>query len=223
MHIVGLSGGIACGKSTVARELIRLGLPVIDCDELAKETTRKGGWGYKRLLAAFGDDILDAGTGEIDREKLASIAFEQEGARKRLNQATHVPIASSIGFALLGAWVRAEPVVVVDMPLLFEAGCDRFCGETVVVTCDADQQIERAVKRGMKREDAEARVRAQMPLEVKRQKATRIIKNDGDVEDAKAAARALADRLKSRSRLRGFLTSPWGIGAAICVFVRVFR
>eukprot|EP00882_Tetradesmus_deserticola_P010993 GHRQ01011627.1.p1 GENE.GHRQ01011627.1~~GHRQ01011627.1.p1 ORF type:complete len:167 (+),score=46.77 GHRQ01011627.1:326-826(+) len=139
MLVVGLTGGIATGKSTVTRQLISLGVPVIDCDRIAHDTACKGSWGYRRIVAALGRDILD-GRGEVDRARLGQLVFADAAARRRLNMATHAPVAWQLLRQLVGHWLRFRRLVVVDMPLLFETGTHKLTSSNVVVACSPELQ-----------------------------------------------------------------------------------
>lgn len=140
MKLVGLTGGICCGKSTVVRILRswdaggapdggglspgRLG--IVDCDLIARDVVRPGAWGYRRVVRAFGASILQE-DGALDRERLGGLVFNDSAARKRLNEATHLPILVRMVTQILVLWVwKRCPVVVVDMPLLYEIGFQRF-------------------------------------------------------------------------------------------------
>lgn len=186
MRLIGLTGGIACGKSTVSRELReRHGLAVVDADALAREATRPGRWGYRRVVRAFGNNpsqsIIDPTTRELDREAVARLAFADPIARKRLNSATHLPIALALAKALLCHWLRLKPLVVVDMPLLFETGFDRFCAATVVVSASDELQVARLKDRdGMDEARARARIAAQMKGEERERRATAVVRNGAD-------------------------------------------
>jgi dephospho-CoA kinase len=144
MKLVGLTGGICCGKSTVVRILRSLdaggtadggpdapwGAPgrlgIVDCDLIARDVVRPGAWGYRRVVRAFGPSILQE-DGALDREKLGGLVFNDVSARKRLNAATHLPILVRMMTQILVLWVwKRCPVVVVDMPLLYEIGFQRF-------------------------------------------------------------------------------------------------
>jgi len=194
MRIVGLTGGIACGKSTVSRELTALGFPVVDADALARATTEKNRWGYRRLVRAFGKGaVLDPATGEIDRERLARLAFSDRAVRRTLDRATHPPVALALALAVLRSWLLLRPVLVVDMPLLFETGADRLASATLVVSAPEDLQVRRLAQRdGMDEEQARRRVGAQMPTAEKEARATAVLPNGPGVSREALAARVRA-------------------------------
>lgn len=224
MRIVGLSGGIACGKSTVARILREQeGVEVIDCDALSRATQRKGRWGYRRVVGAFGLQVVRADDGELDREALARIVFDDPAARRRLNAASHAPVAAALAWRLLWAWLRLRPLVVVDMPLLFETGAHRFASTTVVVAVrDEAQQVGRLVARdGLSEADARSRVAAQMPLALKVALADAVLDNGaeggggGGLEGLRGQVGRLAARLRRGAPWwRTALYSPYALGFA---------
>ncbi|PNW77430.1 hypothetical protein CHLRE_10g436150v5 [Chlamydomonas reinhardtii] len=215
MRVVGLTGGIATGKSTVSRELSVQGITVIDCDKLAHAATSKGSWGWKRVVQAFGRDILTA-EGDIDRERLGGLVFNDAAARRRLNAATHLPVALSLARALLLSWLSCKWVVVVDMPLLFETKSHKLTRPNVLVACSPEQQLGRLLARdGGSVERAQARIAAQMPLDAKKRLADIVVENDGSVEQLKAQVRRLSERLRRGSLLWGVLTSPLAVMALV--------
>lgn len=170
----------------------------MDCDAIARNSARKGNWGYKRIVAAYGDAILRE-DGEIDRAKLGAVVFKDPTARKKLNQAAHPPVLVQVWLRILGYWLSLTRVVVVDMPLLFETGSDRYMHENVLVHCPEHVQVARVVARdGLSEADALSRIRAQMPLEAKLGRATRDVENAGTKEEFEARVRDLARELRGR-------------------------
>ena len=122
-------------------------------------------------------------SGEIDRDALGAAVFSDPAARKRLNAATHLPLACELIVRLLAAWMMFEPLVVVDMPLLFETGASRLTRPRVLVACDKHTQLQRLMARnGLSAEQASARVSAQMPLAAKRSRADVVIDNNGSLD-----------------------------------------
>lgn len=224
MRLVGLTGGIACGKSTVSRELSqRYGVAVVDADTLAHATTKRGCWGYRRVVRAFGASVLDPATREIDRDALARLAFSDPTARRRLNAATHPPVALALALALLRHWLLLRPLVVVDMPLLFETGSDRFASSTIVVSAPPEVQLRRLAERdGMEEEAARRRVAAQMPGEERERRATVVLRNQGAREALLAQVEALArDGSGPLRRAWGWAVATWPptlLGAAWAVW-----
>jgi len=215
MLIVGLSGGIACGKSTVSALLQEAGLPVIDCDALAHESTKKGSWGYRRIFQKFGQDIL-LNDGEIDREALGRLVFSNASARKQLNAAVHLPVALTLLKRLCWCWMTSHWTVVVDMPLLFETGMYRFMRPSVAVWCPQEVQVSRLmVRNSMTREDALSRVNSQIPTDRKKTLADIVLDNSGTLQDLKPQVDELVVKLKRKGVVWKALTSPVGLLACI--------
>ena len=228
MQIIGLTGGIASGKSSVSRILTQSGIPLLDCDEIAKEVVKPGRWGHRRIVHAFGPSVL-AADGGIDRERLGKLVFGNDAARKKLNKATHLPVFTTLLWRIFLSWLQLKPLVVVDMPLLFETSFHRYCSSAIVVYCSKDQQIGRMMKRdGPARtlEDARARVEAQMSLDIKRERASIVILNDGSAEELRPQVEALLkNRLQPNrgSMLKHIILSPISIGLGVIVGVAKLR
>lgn len=178
---VGLTGGVASGKSTVSAILADLGAVVIDADLLAREVVAAGTDGLKQIIEEFGPQVL-TDTGEMDRSKVAALVFDDEDARRRLEAIIH-PRVRSRGKELEGEAADGT-VVVHDIPLLAETGQAASFDAVIVVDVPVETQIERMVNlRGMSRDEAEARVRAQATREQRRAIATYVIDNTGTIED----------------------------------------
>jgi dephospho-CoA kinase len=177
---VGLTGGIASGKSTVARLLVDLGAVLIDGDALAREVVARGTPGLAQVVAEFGDELLTP-AGDLDRPALGRIVFSDEAARRRLEAITHPLIFER--YAELEAAAPPDAVVVHDIPLLAESGRADSFDEVIVVDAPAELQIERMVRdRGWTREEAESRIAAQASREDRLAIATYVIENTGDLD-----------------------------------------
>ncbi|MDB5098342.1 MAG: dephospho-coenzyme kinase [Cyanobacteria bacterium RYN_339] len=179
MLIVGLTGGIASGKTTVADLLAARGAALIDTDLLAREVVLPGQPAYEEITAAWPDVALTGGG--LDRAKLGAIVFGDEAARARLNGMTHPRIRALMAERLAALDAGAVPVAVLVVPLLFENGLDATVQESWLVAVAPAVQRERLVTRdGFTPEEADQRIASQMPLEAKLIRATRVIRNDGD-------------------------------------------
>ena len=178
---VGLTGGVASGKSTVAALLRELGAVVVDSDVLAREVVEPGTPGLAAVVDAFGPEVLTA-DGALDRAALGGVVFGDEAARRRLEAILHPLIRARA--AELEAAAPEGTVVVHDIPLLVETGqADRF-DAVLVVDVPVETQVERMVRdRGMRREDALARVAAQADREQRLAAATHVVDNTGTRED----------------------------------------
>ncbi len=192
---VGLTGGIASGKSTVAEILVGLGAVLIDGDALAREVVARGTPGLARVVEEFGADLLTP-EGDLDRASLGRIVFADEAARKRLEAITHPLIFER--YAELEASAPEGALVVHDIPLLAESGRADTFDEVVVVDAPPELQVERMVRdRGWTREEAEARIAAQATREDRLAIATYVIENTGTLEDLRARVEAVHAELVS--------------------------
>ena len=190
---IGLTGGIASGKSSVGRLLAARGLPVLDADGYAREALAPGSAGAQAVLARYGDAVR-AGPG-LDRTALGRIVFADAAERAWLERLVHPLVRERFSREL--ERLAAEPVVVLMIPLLFETGLEALCSEVWLVDCDEAQQLQRLMGRDdLSEADAQARIGAQWPLERKRCLADQLIDNRGTPEDLQ---QALATRLSRGS------------------------
>ena len=176
---VGLTGGIGCGKTTVARLLTDRRAYLIDTDEAARATLTKGRSVWDRVVKSFGRGILTA-NGEIDRQKLGAIVFRDPKKRAKLEGIVHPPVRRMWRRALAQyARERRFRVAVVDVPLLYEVNSARLFDAVVVVATSRPTQMKRLQTRGMSRREVEARIAAQWPLQRKIDLADYVVWNDG--------------------------------------------
>ncbi|XP_071433767.1 dephospho-CoA kinase domain-containing protein isoform X1 [Pithys albifrons albifrons] len=197
MFLVGLSGGIASGKSTVVATLRELGCAVIDADLIARDVVQPHSKAHQQILQHFGSGIL-LENGEINREALGNIIFSQPEKRRLLNSITHPEILKEMLKQILKYFVLGYRYVILDIPLLFETrGLTKFMKYTVLVYCDPPAQRARLMRRnGLDAAAADARIGAQLPLEEKRQWATHVIDNSGDRESTRRQVLRLHARLE---------------------------
>ena len=180
MLTIGLTGGYATGKSSVARILRDLGAVVVDADELSRAVIRRGEPGWREVIEVFGRGILDAG-GEVDRATLGRLVFGRPALRKKLERIIHPKVIAAMRQARQKALSEGADVFVGEIPLLFEAGLEREFDLIWVVSADPGRQRERALARdGLSPEEFERRQNAQMPLEQKERRADLVLRNDGD-------------------------------------------
>nr|XP_029117870.1 dephospho-CoA kinase isoform X1 [Elaeis guineensis] len=185
MRIVGLTGGIASGKSTVSNLFKSHGVPVVDADLVARDVVRKGTGGWKKVVAAFGNDIL-LENGEIDRASLGQIVFSDSTKRQLLNRLLAPYISSSIFWEVMKLWLKGSKVIILDIPLLFEAKMDRWTAPIIVVWVDPETQVQRLMARdGIPEEQARNKINAQIALDWKKTKADIVINNSGTIEETK--------------------------------------
>ena len=191
MHVFGLTGGIASGKSTVGARLRARRVPVIDADVLAREVVAPGTEGLREILAAFGEGMIDA-TGALDRKALARVAFTDSAARQTLNRITHPRITLRVLERAAELATAGEPLACYEAALLVETGAaDRFRPLVVCACSEAVQKarvLARARAEGSSSEDALARIRAQMPLSEKVAVADYVIDTNGPIEDSASQA-----------------------------------
>lgn len=193
---VGLTGGIACGKSTVAAIMRELGCHALEADPIAHRLIEAGQPAYEEVLREFGAEVR-AADGRIDRRKLAEIVFADPTKLDRLNRIVHPGVVAALDREL-AELARSQPgaVVVAEAALLIEAGYHERLDRLVVVWCEPEQQIERLRARGMTREQAEQRLAAQMPLDRKRRMADDEIDCSGSLEETRRQVERLVAKLK---------------------------
>ncbi|MCL5259184.1 dephospho-CoA kinase [Leptospirillum ferriphilum] len=183
MRVIGLTGGIASGKSHVARFFEAAGTPVIHSDQLAREVVLPGTPSFERVREAFPDVFLDDGT--LDRKALGKRIFSSQEDRKKLESILHPPIRE-LFMQKLGELEKKSPLAVYEVPLLFETGLDREVDLSVVVDVPEDLQILRLSKRDqMTPEEARRRISVQMPREERIRKADLVLPGDLSEEELK--------------------------------------
>ncbi len=186
---IGLTGSIACGKSTVAAMLRKLGCPVVDADAISRAVTAPGGRALPALREAFGDAIFDGGI--LNRPALSAIVFADDAQRERLNGLLHPMILAQIRDDL-DDLAASHPIVFADVPLLYECGMADWFDAVWVASVPRETQIARIMQRdGLTREQAIARIGSQMPLDEKERLANAVIRTDCPLEDTFSRVRAL--------------------------------
>jgi len=195
MQRMGLTGGIASGKSTVAAMLRELGFPVLAADLVSHKLMEPGQAAHDEILLEFGAELADA-HGQIDRAKLAAIVFADPAKLAKLNQILH-PRVEQATFRQFAEWERdlGRDAVFVEAALLVEAGFVKNLDGLVVAFCRPEQQLERLLARGMSEVEARRRIAAQMPAGEKLNYATERIDCSGTIEETRAQVKALAGKL----------------------------
>jgi dephospho-CoA kinase len=182
MLLVGLTGGIGTGKSTVARMLEKRGAVVFDADVLARQAVAPGTPGFEEVVERFGPNVLAPGGG-LDREALASIVFSDPAARSDLEGIVHPEVRRMFAEGC-EEYRDSDRVVVFSAPLLVETGMHTAFDLLIVVSAPVATQIERLMRgRGMAERDVQARIAAQLPLEAKAEVADVLVDNEGTLED----------------------------------------
>ena len=184
MDLIGLSGGIGSGKSTVSGFLRELGAHLIDADEGARAVVEPGTPGFDAVVAEFGSEVVR--DGRLDRPRLAAIVFNDKQALERLNAIVHPLVREWTIARLAEAEAAGIEVVVQDIPLLFENGYEPLFKSTILVYIPEWLQVQRLIAKGMAEADARARIANQLPIEEKRSRATYVIDNSGTREETRA-------------------------------------
>jgi dephospho-CoA kinase len=196
---LGLTGGIASGKSAVAAMLREMGFAVLDADSLAHKLIEPGQPAYAEVLQEFGEAVLAPGGpgGRVDRTKLSAIVFNDRAKLDRLNVIVHPRVAEVI-FSQFEAWKRAgiRDAVFVEAALLIESGIHKNLDGLVVAWCRVEQQLERLLARGLSEAEARRRIAAQLPVEEKLRLATEKIDCSGSLEETRRQVEAFASKLR---------------------------
>ncbi|NGQ94826.1 dephospho-CoA kinase [Brevibacillus sp. SYP-B805] len=195
--ILGLTGGIATGKSTVTAMLRERGIPVIDADAIAREVVEPGKPAYEAIVRHFGRDIL-LPDGQLNRKKLGEIVFSDEAERQALNAIVHPEVRRMMREQAELAERSGAPIVFMDIPLLFESRLQHMVEKTVVVYVPAATQLERLQERDeLDEEQAMKRIRAQLPIEQKKAWADFLIDNQGTREETAKQVDQLLAKIKA--------------------------
>jgi dephospho-CoA kinase len=195
--ILGLTGGIATGKSTVASMLRERNIPVIDADQIARQVVEPGKPAYRAIVEHFGKQIL-LPDGTLDRKKLGEIIFSNEAERQVLNSIVHPEVRKMMREQAEQAIRAGEPIIVMDIPLLFESKLRHMVDKVVVVYVPFDVQVRRLMERDdSSEEQALKRIRAQMPIEDKREMADYVIDNQGSREETERQVEQLLAKIKA--------------------------
>ena len=203
MKVIGITGNIASGKSSVAAMFGALGARIIDADEIARIVVEPGEPAWKEIVGEFGEGIHEPG-GAINRKKLAEIVFGDEAKRKRLNEITHPRIIERIREIVRGYEKEKAPVVMIEAALIVEkGGLKDLIDALIVVTADEEAQIRRLMReKGFSREEAVSRLRAQMPAEEKIKHGDYVIDNSGPLEDTRIRVKAVWEAVGSSGKRR---------------------
>ena len=182
--VIGLTGSIGTGKSTIANKFRELNIPVIDADVIAREVVEPDTETYRKIVETFGEEILhDDRT--LNRKALGSIVFSDEHKRKQLNAIIHPAIRKEM-LRQRDNWIeKGKECIVLDIPLLYESKLTHFVDKVIVVYVDEDVQLQRIVERDQSsKEEAKRRIAAQIPVAEKAKKADAVIDNNGTKEDS---------------------------------------
>lgn len=201
MLLVGLCGGSGSGKSTAAMRFRENGIPVLDADAVYRGLTSAASPCLDAIAREFGDEVITP-NGVLDRKALSRVVFSSPDAdvrRKRLNEITHTFVKDELLTRARSLFDRGAPIVVLDVPLLFESGLDRHCDRIVCVTAPTDARIRRLLSRdGLTEADARRRIEAQLTDAFLQEKCDYVIFNDSDLASLYAKVDALASKLSNK-------------------------
>lgn len=201
--ILGVTGGIASGKSTVARMLQEFGAPAVDFDLIARQIVEPGKPAFKEIVASFGEKVLQK-EGWLDRKKLAGMVFQDESKRKTLENITH-PRIVDVFLDQVREITKRDPHAIIQavIPLLFEANLRHLVHKVLLVYIPREMQIERLMKRdGIRREGAENILNAQWPIDEKVGDADFVIHNEGTLENTRKQVEQVWEELKKETEYR---------------------
>jgi dephospho-CoA kinase len=198
MMVFGLTGGVATGKSTVAKLLKALGVPVLDADSLAHKAINAGNEAYTRLITAFGEGILLA-DGKIDRRKLRGLLIGDPKAKEEIEAIVHPEVMRQSAKKIQDFQEKGAKWTLFEVPLLFESGLEKGLSPTIVVYCPSSLQLERLLSRDkMGKDEAIRFIGMQWDIETKRRLADYVIDNQGSLEDLKKQTLSLHKELRER-------------------------
>ncbi|MBB5180655.1 dephospho-CoA kinase [Planomicrobium koreense] len=183
--IIGLTGSIASGKSTVSQMLKELGYPIVDADLVARQVVEPGSETLEKIKGAFGEDVI-LPNGSLDRKKVGDLIFTDPASRKRLNDIIHPAIRNEMLRQRADYMAEGQKVVIMDIPLLFESKLQHFVDKILVVSVTEENQLKRLMERNELVEgEALARISSQLPMSVKEEGADAVIYNNGTIEETK--------------------------------------
>lgn len=183
--IIGLTGSIASGKSTVSQMLKELGYPIVDADLVARQVVEPGSETLEKITRTFGEEVI-LPDGSLDRKKVGDIIFSDPASRKRLNDIIHPAIRNEMLRQRAAYVAEGRKVVIMDIPLLFESKLQHFADRIMVVSVTEENQLKRLMERNELTEgEALARISSQLPMSVKEEGADAVIYNNGTIEETK--------------------------------------
>ncbi len=197
-YVIGLTGGIGCGKSEAAKHLCSLGAKHIDADAISRSLTADGGEALPEVRRVFGDEVFNE-DGSLNRRALGDVVFANPAAKRALEGIIHPLVQRRAMDEIEAANAEGIKVTVLDVPLLFETGMDVLCDECWAMSASPDVQLERVIVRDkLTDEQAQARIDSQMPMEERNARAKRVINSDRPIEKTRGELESLYQQLLRR-------------------------
>jgi dephospho-CoA kinase len=197
VKLVGLTGGIASGKSSVAKILESLGAAIVNADTLSREVVEPGREAWKEIVAAFGAEVLQPDQ-SLDRQKLRTIIFNNPDARRKLESIIHPRVRALAEQRIRDHTAAGYGVIVYEVPLLFEGDLHEWLRPVILVACDVDTQLQRLQQRdGLDRAQAQKHIDAQMSLAEKRRLADYVIENNSSLDELKRQVESVLEKIKA--------------------------
>ena len=221
MKLVVLTGGIACGKTTVANILKKkYNIPIVDSDKITYQLQEPGGEAYVPIVKYFGESILNEDK-TLNRKQLGNIIFQNREKRLVLNKIVHPLVLKTLFKNTVKHWIEREPIVILDIPLFFEIKMPKFLfNDIITVSTNKELQLQRLMKRNtLTEEEAKNRINSQMPLEIKCKNSTIVINNETNIEDLENQIDSIVKNWKRSNPILTLYQDPMIVLIVFLVFI----